>query len=451
MPASLSNLGPGFDVLGLALRTPAERLVARRAESVEVVYDPSVVPFVPDDPRRDLARLGADEVLAALGRPGGVALEIRKAWPPGSGMGSSAASAVGAVVAVDALYGGELSDDELLACAGRAELRGTGSVALDNCAASLRGGLVAITGQAPPRAVSLMAPPWPLALVLPEVVVRTEEARAVVPEQVPLDAALANLRDVAGLLAAIERNDLQGFADHLVDHLVSPARRPLLAVPGPRDPRRSGGWCPGARRQRLGPRRLRPLPRRGHGGAGRRSRHRGHRRAWVGHRRRHLWSPCPVKLVLLRHAKSSWKHALPDHERPLSGRGKRDAPVVGERIAEAGFAPDLVISSDSRRTRQTWARMRELLGDPPATWRNDFYLGSPTTVLRALAELSGPETVLVLGHNPGWEDLLAGFGYPARFTTCNAALLESASEDWASAVRGPWSLVELIRPRPPRG
>ncbi len=158
-----------------------------------------------------------------------------------------------------------------------------------------------------------------------------------------------------------------------------------------------------------------------------------------------------MKLVLLRHAKSSWKHDLPDHERPLSGRGRRDAPVVGQRIAEAGFSPDLVLASDSTRTRQTWARMREPLGDPPVRWRNDFYLGSPSTLFSALARLDEPGTVLVLGHNPGWEDALAHLGHAARFTTCNAALLESPATDWASALDGPWTLVELIRPRPPRG
>ena len=162
-----------------------------------------------------------------------------------------------------------------------------------------------------------------------------------------------------------------------------------------------------------------------------------------------------MKLVLLRHAKSSWKHELPDHERPLSGRGRRDAPVVGQRIAEAGFSPDLVLSSDSTRTRQTWARMKDALGDPPVRWLPEFYLADPTTIFGKLAELDGPETVpgtvVVLGHNPGWEDALAELGHPRRFTTCNAALLQNDATTWREALNEPWTLVDLIRPRPPRG
>ncbi len=211
-------------MLGLALDAPEERHTAERAARTTVSY---VDGFVPDDPARDLAALGVAEVLRTTGAPGGVALRVAKGWPPGSGMGSSAASAVGAVVATNALLGEPLDAVALLACAGRAEQRGTGSTALDNVAASLMGGLVCITGQDPPAAVSLPAPPWPLAVVLPQVVVRTEAARAVLTQQVALQDALSNLRDLAGLLAAIQHSDLQAFAHHLRDHLAAPARRPL--------------------------------------------------------------------------------------------------------------------------------------------------------------------------------------------------------------------------------
>ena len=153
----------------------------------------------------------------------------------------------------------------------------------------------------------------------------------------------------------------------------------------------------------------------------------------------------------MRHAKSSWTSgAATDHQRPLNKRGRRAAPRVGARLRDLGWIPDLVIASDSERTRETWQRMQVEFPDSIAEYfTSAFYHGGLTDIASSCSTL--PEdisTLLVLGHNPGWEDAVAGLsGQWVRMTTANAALLESDAEDWAEAMEASWVLVEVLRPK----
>jgi len=158
------------------------------------------------------------------------------------------------------------------------------------------------------------------------------------------------------------------------------------------------------------------------------------------------------RLILLRHAKSSWKSgASGDHDRPLSKRGRRDAPRVAAYLEELGWVPELVVSSTSKRTRQTWQRMeRELRIDPSNVhYEEDLYHGGLAEV-RASARGWPPnvETVMVIGHNPGWEDALYALSHRELvMTTGNAALLRGRGETWDEALHRPWELAQLLRPR----
>ncbi len=160
-------------------------------------------------------------------------------------------------------------------------------------------------------------------------------------------------------------------------------------------------------------------------------------------------------LVLMRHAKSSWaERGLSDHDRPLNKRGRRDAPRMGQELAALGWIPDLVASSDSCRTRETWAGMQSELGAGAARvlWSSNLYLAG----LRDLRHHAGvwandAATVLALGHNPGWSDaasILAG--QRLEMTTANCALLRGAGTTWQDALSRQWELVALLRPREPR-
>ncbi|MEL7115288.1 MAG: histidine phosphatase family protein [Pseudomonadota bacterium] len=108
-----------------------------------------------------------------------------------------------------------------------------------------------------------------------------------------------------------------------------------------------------------------------------------------------------LRLILMRHAKSSWGDpGLEDHARPLNGRGRRSARAIGEWLAAQDLAPTTVISSDSQRTRETWSEMAPSLGRPDVQFTPALYHANPADMLGALQAAHG-QTVLLLGHNPG--------------------------------------------------
>ena len=157
------------------------------------------------------------------------------------------------------------------------------------------------------------------------------------------------------------------------------------------------------------------------------------------------------RLIIMRHAKSSWTSgAATDHQRPLNKRGRRAAPRVGARLWDLGWIPDLVIASDSERTRETWQHMRAEFPHPiEEQFSSAFYHGGQAAIANACTTLTEDiSTLLVLGHNPGWEDAVADLsGQWIRMTTANAALLESDADDWAEVMEANWVLVEMLRPK----
>ena len=150
-----------------------------------------------------------------------------------------------------------------------------------------------------------------------------------------------------------------------------------------------------------------------------------------------------ARLLVLRHAKSSWaEQGQDDHDRPLNKRGRRDAPVVAERLADAGWSPDRVFCSTAQRTRETWGLMAPSFS-ATAEFRRELYLASADTLFATARGHDG--TVAVIAHNPGCQTLVSTLsGQSVPFTTCNAAMLSAPS--W----KGPWTLEGLFRPREPR-
>ena len=112
------------------------------------------------------------------------------------------------------------------------------------------------------------------------------------------------------------------------------------------------------------------------------------------------------RLILLRHAKSAWPD-VPDHERPLAGRGRRAAPVAGHWLRESGIVPDRVLCSTAQRARETWQLAEEELGaHPPTTFEDRVYGASATELLYLAREAaSGVRTLMIVGHEPAMRDL----------------------------------------------
>ena len=165
------------------------------------------------------------------------------------------------------------------------------------------------------------------------------------------------------------------------------------------------------------------------------------------------------RLMLARHAKSSWDDfGLADHDRPLNARGREAATLVGEAMSEGGYIPDVVYSSTSVRTRETWGLLEPHFGGrPEAEFLPELYLASPRAVL-GIIQSAPPDarSLMVLGHNPSTHAVAAGLSrsghHPLidrvryKFPTGAVAVIDLAGDGWADAEEG-GELVELILPR----
>jgi len=159
----------------------------------------------------------------------------------------------------------------------------------------------------------------------------------------------------------------------------------------------------------------------------------------------------PRRLALMRHAKSAWDTDAPtDHARPLNPRGRRDAPRMGAWLVARGWVPDLVVLSDSARTRETWTRLAPALPNQPAVIESARLYHAGLDALRAHAETwpTAARTVLALGHNPGWEEAQSSLsGRWETMTTANVALLQGRGSTWVEALAGGWSREAFGRPK----
>ncbi len=228
-PGSIGNVGPGFDILGLAVSGWGDEVTASRTDGSGVVIADPGLPELPRDPDRHTAGIAAREVLrlAGAGRCG-VSLVVAKGLPLSGGAGGSAASAVAAAVAVDALLDLRLGTDALLAACLAAEEQVSGRHA-DNLAPALLGGLVLVRSVEPLDVVPLPVPPeLRVVLAHPDQRLRTADARAVLPATLSRALAMRQAAQVAALVAALASSDWALLARAVDDFIAEPARSPLL-------------------------------------------------------------------------------------------------------------------------------------------------------------------------------------------------------------------------------
>ena len=228
-PATLSNLGCGFDVFGLALTAPYDiiRITRRTTPGLSIRH---LDPYnLPTDPARNVAGVALLALLKAVPETLGFDLEITKGIKPGSGVGSSAASAVGAVVAANALLGNRFSQMELVNFAMEGEAVASGARHADNIAPAIFGGFTVVRALEPALDIlTLPAPPLWVAVVHPQIEVKTSDSRKVLPASVPLGLAVRQWANVAGLTAGFLTADYDLIGRSLTDYIVEPARLPLI-------------------------------------------------------------------------------------------------------------------------------------------------------------------------------------------------------------------------------
>jgi phosphohistidine phosphatase len=162
-----------------------------------------------------------------------------------------------------------------------------------------------------------------------------------------------------------------------------------------------------------------------------------------------------MRLILIRHAKSSWDDPLQaDRARPLNARGRAAADALGHWLGSRGYLPDEVLCSPAERTRETWARIAPALDAAPALRIEDrLYQAGPEEMLAVLASARG-QTVLMLGHNPGIaafaERLLARRPVLpdfARYPTGATAIIDFPAAGWAEVTPGSGDLRDFTTPR----
>ncbi len=233
-PASVANVAVGYDILGFALNGPGDEIVAGFSErpGLEIRLISGDGGKLPYTPERNTAGFAALKLLEHLGHDmmaNGIFLEIHKKMPFGSGLGSSAASAAGAVMAVNELLGRPLSKPELLPFAVLGEQIADGAYHADNVGPSLLGGIILVRNNASLDVHSLPVPEkLYAAVVYPEVEILTREARSILSKEVSLERLIEQSGNLAGFIVGLYRADYSLIGRCLQDVVIEPQRARLI-------------------------------------------------------------------------------------------------------------------------------------------------------------------------------------------------------------------------------
>jgi homoserine kinase len=224
-PASVSNVGTGFDMLGFALESPGDELIIRKNDSGELRIVNETEYALPTDPERNVAAVAARALLEEAGAPLGYDLVFTRKIQPGSGVGSSAASCVAAVVGINEILGSPFETGALIPYALEGEQLASGSLHADNIAPALLGGITLIRGYDP---LDIKHIPYPedlwCAVVHPGLEIKTAESRKLIPGTVPLKTALQQCGNLAGLVAGLATADYGLIGRSVEDHFAEPYR-----------------------------------------------------------------------------------------------------------------------------------------------------------------------------------------------------------------------------------
>ena len=228
-PSSTANLGPGFDVFGLALNAFYDqvKISKTKQKGIKIISKDSI----PINPEKNTAGLVAKYMKKRFKISSGLEIEIKKGVPAGFGMGSSAASAAATAVAIDRLFNLKLGGKSLVECAGEGEKASAGSIHYDNVAASVLGGFVIVRTK--PLNVIRVEPPKDLALcvAVPKLDVpakKTKVSRSVIPKKIKLTDSIENLSNAAAIVAGFLSRDSIMIGSSIHDVIVEPARKHMI-------------------------------------------------------------------------------------------------------------------------------------------------------------------------------------------------------------------------------
>ena len=227
-PGTVANLVCGFDILGLALNDPCDVMTVKLIDRPEVIIHNVDDYNLPTDPQKNVAGVPLLDMIERLGNQVGFDVTIEKRIKPGSGLGSSAASAAGGVVAANHLLGNIFSQNDLVQMAMLGERLASGVKHADNIAPCITGGVTLIRSILPLDITGISSPPLYVTIVHPQIVVRTEDARQILRKQILLKDAIKQWGNIAGLVAGLMKGDYELIGRSLEDVLIEPVRSILI-------------------------------------------------------------------------------------------------------------------------------------------------------------------------------------------------------------------------------
>jgi homoserine kinase len=232
-PATVANVTCGFDILGFAVDAPGDEIILRRSDSgkvkiIEITGDEGILPT---DPDKNTCGAVIKMFLKDMGSDQGIDIHLNKKMPLGSGLGSSAASSVAAIFAINELLGNPKTVKDLLPYAMEGERIACGAAHADNVAPGLFGGFVLIRSYDPLDVIKLPTPENLFAtLVHPQIEVKTKDAREILRKEIYFKDSVKQSGNVAGLVAGLLTSDFDLISRSMHDHIVEPIRS--ILIPG---------------------------------------------------------------------------------------------------------------------------------------------------------------------------------------------------------------------------
>jgi homoserine kinase len=230
-PATVANVACGFDVLGFAIDKPGDELIMEITEGRDVIIEDITGDdgVLPRDPYKNSATVAIMDYLDYIHADYGCKIWLKKQMPSGSGLGSSAASAVAGVYAINMLYQERLTKMEMLPFLLNAEKAACDASIADNVAASLFGGFILVRSYEPLDVLQIPVPEdLYCAVINPKIIVLTKEAREILPKEIPLGVSLRQSANVGGLVAGLLRGDYDLISRSLIDYIAEPYRSKLI-------------------------------------------------------------------------------------------------------------------------------------------------------------------------------------------------------------------------------
>jgi homoserine kinase len=229
-PGTVANLVCGFDILGMALHEPNDIMRFKLLDEPKVVIINKDEFNLPTEPEKNVAGVVLLSIMEKLGGNTGFEVEIEKYIKPGSGIGSSAASAAGAAVGANHLLGNIFSNDEIVQFAMNGEKLASGVKHADNIAPCILGGVTLIRSIHPLDIIPIPSPDLYVTVVHPQIEVRTSDARQILRKQVLLKDAIRQWGNIAGLVTGFLKNDHDLIGRSLEDVIIEPVRS--ILIPG---------------------------------------------------------------------------------------------------------------------------------------------------------------------------------------------------------------------------